>query len=103
MKLAFVVHSERCSTRVMELLESAKIDYYTRWKQSHGAGHATQAHLGTARALGGFGVTNCVLMIAFEDEAPLAALIEAITAANTEIARADDRIRMFVLPLAQIV
>ena len=42
-------------------------------------------------------------MIAFEEEAPLAALIENITAENTQIKRADDRIRLFQLPLERIV
>jgi len=42
-------------------------------------------------------------MIAFREEAPLATLIAGITAANDEIKRADDKIRLFQLPLERIV
>jgi hypothetical protein len=43
------------------------------------------------------------MMVAFQDEAPLEALIRAITAANAEIKRAADRIRLFQLPLERMV
>lgn len=52
---------------------------------------------------GGFSTTNSVVMIAFQDEAPLAGLIETITAANVEIKRPADRIRLFQLPLDRVV
>jgi hypothetical protein len=103
MKLAFVVYSERCASRMMQLLKAAKIDYYTQWKEVEGAGHGTQPHLGGVRALGGFGATNCVLMVAFDQESFLAELTRGIKQANAEIDRPDDKIRMFVLPLESIV
>ena len=99
MKFAFVVHNSYYSPRVTELLKEAGIDYYTRWDEVKGKGHGTEPHLGE----GSFQSTNTVLMIAFEDEAPLAALIEKITVANTQIKRPDDRIRLFQLPLERIV
>jgi len=99
MKMAFIVHSEHYTTRVMQLLKDAGIDYFTRWDQAKGKGHGTDPHLGT----GGFPSVNSVLMIAFEDEAPLAQLVAAIQAANGEIRRADDHIRLFQLPLDRIV
>ena len=43
------------------------------------------------------------MIIAFQDEAPLEALIQAITEANSEIKRAADRIRLFQLPLERMV
>ncbi|MBI2295065.1 MAG: hypothetical protein HYU76_03250 [Betaproteobacteria bacterium] len=42
-------------------------------------------------------------LIAFNEEAPLEALIRAITTANREIKRPDDRIRLFQMPLERIV
>jgi hypothetical protein len=99
MKIAFVVHNEHLGGRVLELLAAAGIDYYTRWDRAIGKGHGTEPHLGR----GGYGSTNSVLMIAFQEEAPLAKLIEAITAANTRITRSDDRIRLFQLPLERMV
>jgi hypothetical protein len=42
-------------------------------------------------------------MIAFQDESSLESLIRRITEANHEITRADDRIRLFQLPLDRIV
>lgn len=42
-------------------------------------------------------------MIAFEDEAPLEALIRGVKAENEAIKRAADRIRLFQLPLERIV
>ena len=97
--MTFIVHNEYETVRVMRLLKAAQIDYYTRWDQTTGKGHGTEPHLGS----GSFGSTNAVLMIAFEEEAPLAALIEAIKAANAEIVRAADRIRLFQLPLDRMI
>jgi hypothetical protein len=99
MKIVFVVHTEYYKTQVMQLLDAAGIDYYTRWDQATGKGHGTEPHLGR----GAFASTNSVMMIAFQDEAPLEALIKAITAANTEIKRSADRIRLFQLPLDRMV
>jgi len=99
MKIAFVVHSEHYTARVMQLLDAADIDYYTRWDQVTGKGHGTESQLGR----GSYASTNSVMMIASPEEAPLEALIHAITAANSEIKRAADRIRLFQLPLERMV
>lgn len=99
MKIAFVIHNEFFTPQVMQLLAAAGIDYYTRWDQAKGKGHGTEPHLGS----GSFGSTNSVLMIAFQEEAPLEALIREIIAANREITRPDDKIRLFQLPLERIV
>ena len=99
MKLAFVIHNEHYTTEVMNLLTRCQIDYYTRWEQAMGKGHQTEPHLGK----GGFPSLNGVIMIGFEDEAPLAALIEEIRASNARIARRADHIRLFQMPLERIV
>ena len=99
MKIAFVVHNDFFSSLVMELLKSAGIDYYTRWDQVKGKGRGTEPHLGS----GSFSSMNSVLMIAFQDEVPLEALIQGITAANAKIKRPDDRIRLFQVPLERMV
>jgi nitrogen regulatory protein PII len=99
MKMTFIVHNDFYNSRVMQLLKSAGIDYYTRWDKVQGKGHGTEPHLGA----GGFASTNAVLMIAFKEEGPLEKLIEAINAANAEIRRPDDRIRLFQLPLERVV
>ena len=97
--MAFVVQSEWQTPRVMELLAACGIDYYTRWDRAQGKGHGTEPHLGT----GSYGSTNSVFMIAFEDDAPLDQLVSKIAAANVEIVRAADRIRLFQVPLERIV
>jgi len=97
--MAFVVHNEYYTSRVMQLLKDAGIDYYTRWDHAQGKGHGTDPHLG----MGGFASMNAVLMIAFREEGVLEDLISRITAANKEIARAEDRVRLFQLPLDRIV
>ena len=99
MKIAFVVHNEFFSSRVMQLLQTMGIDYYTRWDQVKGKGHGTEPHL----CAGSFPGTNSVLMIAFQEEAPLETLIQGITAANAEIKRLDDKIRLFQIPLERMV
>jgi hypothetical protein len=99
MKMAFIVHNEYYTPKVMDLLRDAGVDYYTRWAQAHGKGHGTEPHVGT----GGYASTNAVLMIAFPDEGPLAALIRSITAANADITRAADKIRLFQLPLERMI
>ena len=99
MKLAFIVHNEHYTDLVMELLARSNIDYYTRWERAMGKGHQTEPHLGR----GTFANLNGVIMIAFEDEAPLQALIAAIREANAGIVRRADHIRLFQVPLDLIV
>ena len=99
MKFTFIVHNELFRSQVMQLLKNAGIDYYTRWDEAKGKGHGTEPHLGA----GGFPSTNSVMMIAFTDEAPLEKLIAGIEAANQQIKRPDDRIRLFQLPLERMV
>lgn len=99
MKLAFVVYNDFLTPRVMHLMKATGIDYYTRWDHATGKGPGTEPHLGA----GSYASTNSVLMIAFEENAPLDSLIDAITHANQEVQRADDKIRLFQLPLERIV
>ena len=99
MKMVFVIYNEHYTERVMGLLASCNIDYYTRWEHATGKGHETEPHLGK----GMFASLNSVLMIAFEEEAPLHALIDAIRTANAEIQRRADHIRLFQVPLERVV
>ena len=99
MKMTFIVCTEFFIDRLMQLLKEADIDYFTRWDHAKGKGHGTEPHLGA----GPYGSTNAVVMIAFEDAAPLERLVEAIKRANLDIRRAADRIRLFELPLDRIV
>jgi hypothetical protein len=99
MKMAFVVCNEVYTARVMEILGKNGIDYYTRWEQVKGKGHGTEAHLGTRSFPG----VNTMFMIAFTDQPALETLIENINETNKGIARADDRIRLFQIPLERIV
>ena len=99
MKMTFVVCNTFFMDRVMKVLKDNAIDYFTTWDNAKGKGHGTEPHLGS----GAYGSTNSVMMIAFEDEAPLEALVRGITAANQEIRRAADHIRLFQLPLERIV
>ena len=46
---------------------------------------------------------NTMLMIAFTDQPALEALIDHISETNKAIGRADDRIRLFQVPLERIV
>ncbi len=97
--VVFVVYNELFDSRVMQLLRRAGIDYYTRWGHATGKGRGTEPHLGQ----GAYGSTNAVLMIAFQEEAPLQALIDAIKSVNADTPRADDRIRVFKVPLLGMV
>jgi hypothetical protein len=99
MKMVFLVHTEWYAPQVMELLASSGIDYYTRWHNVQGKGRGTEPHLGK----GSYASTNTVMMIAFEDEAPLEQLIRGISATNQSIRRDSDKIRLFQLPLERIV
>jgi hypothetical protein len=99
MKMVFVVYYEHVDAQVMEILKTLGIDYYTRWENLKGKGHGTEPHLG----VGTYVRMNSALMIAFEDEAPLTALIAAITAANEKARRPDERIRLFQVPLERMV
>jgi hypothetical protein len=97
--MALLVCNTFFMDRVMQLLKDNAIDYFTSWDNAKGKGHGTEPHLGS----GAHGSTNTVMMIAFEDEAPLEALIGGITAVNQEIRRKADHVRLFQLPLERIV
>ena len=97
--MAFIVCNSYFMERVMKMLNENRIDYFTSWDNAKGKGHGTEPHLGS----GAYGSTNSVMMIAFEDDAPLEALLRSIAAANQEIRRAADHIRLFQLPLERIV
>jgi hypothetical protein len=99
MKLALLVCNSYFMDRVMKILKDNGIDYFTSWDKARGKGHGTEPHLGT----GGFGSTNSVTMVAFEDDAPLEGLIRSIKLVNQETRRAADHIRLFQLPLERIV
>ncbi|HEX5094353.1 MAG TPA: hypothetical protein VFV84_16850, partial [Burkholderiales bacterium] len=75
------------------------IDYFTSWDRAQGKGHGTEPHLGSKT----YASTNSVTMIAFEQDAPLEALVGSIAKANQGISRPADRIRLFQLPLERIV
>jgi hypothetical protein len=97
--MAWIVCNSYFMDRVMTILKQTGIDYFTSWDKATGKGHGTEPHLGS----GAYGSTNTVTMIAFEEEAPLAALIDAIRVANQDIRRASDHIRLFQSPLDRIV
>lgn len=99
MKMVLLVCNSYFNDRVMKVLKESGIDYYTSWDKARGKGHGTEPHLGA----GGFGSTNSVTMIAFEEEAPLEALVRGIAVENEGIKRPADRIRLFQLPLERIV
>jgi hypothetical protein len=97
--MALIVCNSFFMDRVMKVLEENGIDYFTSWDNAKGKGHGTEPHLGTR----GYGSTNSVTMIAFEDEAALEALIGGIGDENREIRRAADHIRLFLLPLERMI
>jgi nitrogen regulatory protein PII len=99
MKMTFVVCNSYEMDRLMTILKNIGIDYFTSWDNAKGKGHGTEPHLGS----GTYGSTNSVTMIAFEDDAPLDALIDSIKASNQQIQRTADHIRLFQLPLERIV
>jgi hypothetical protein len=99
MKLAILVCNSYFMDRVMKILKDNDIDYFTSWDKATGKGHGTEPHLGS----GAFGSTNTVTMIAFDDDAPLEAMIRSIQGENLAIKRAADHIRLFQLPLDRIV
>ena len=97
--MTFLVCNSYFMDRVMKILNENGIDYFTSWDNAKGKGHGTEPHLGS----GAYGSTNSVTMIAFEEDAPLEALIRAVEGANQDIQRAADHIRLFQLPLERIV
>lgn len=99
MKIVFIVCNEVYTPRVMEILAKENIDYFTRWEHVLGKGHGTEAHLGTRS----FPAVNSVLMIAFQDDDSLKRLLCNLSEANKDITRADDRIRLFQVPLEHVL
>ena len=98
-KMTLIVCNSFFTDRLMEILKDNGIDYFTSWDNARGKGRGTQAHRGSGSAPS----TTSVTMIAFEDDAPLEALIRSIHAANGEIQRREDHFRLFQLPLEKII
>jgi hypothetical protein len=99
MKMALLVCNSYFKERVLQILKDSDIDYYTSWDDVTGKGHGTEPHLGTRP----FNATNAVTMVAFERDEPLETLVGAVKAANEQIRRPADRIRLFQLPLERMV
>jgi hypothetical protein len=99
MKLTFIICNSYFTDRVMAVLATNGVDYFTRWDNATGKGHGTEPHLGS----GAYASTNSVLMIAFQDDTPLEGVIRGIRKENQEIKRPADQIRLFQLPLERIV
>lgn len=99
MKLTFLTYNEYVDPQVTQILKQLSIDYYTRWEQVKGKGHDTEPHTGFGRHAS----TNVVLMIGIQDESVLPSLLSAIRAANTTARRSDEHIRLFQVPMEQMV
>ena len=99
MKLVFLIYHEILEDRVDNLFKEKGVDYFTEWETVKGKGKNSDAHLGT-RIFPGY---NNVRLIAFEDEKLLEKLADAIRELNKESMRPDDKIRLFQLPLENIV
>lgn len=97
--MTLVVCNSFFTDRLMEILKENGIDYFTSWGNAKGKGRGTKPH----RGFGSHPSTISVTMIAFEDDAPLEALIRSIDEANREIQRSEDHFRLFQLPLERIV
>lgn len=99
MKLAFVIYHDILDDRVSKALNELNIDFYTEWEDVKGKGHNTDAHLGN-RPYPGY---NNVRMIAFAEDHLLDKLITTIKELNVLVERDDDKIRMFLVPLENII
>lgn len=99
MKLVFLAYKDVLESRVAEELTRLGIDYFTQWENVKGKGHNTDAHLGNRPFPG----MNNVKMIAFQEESVLPQLRHALLQMNEKIERPDDKIRLFLLPLEEIL
>lgn len=99
MKITFLIHNDVFADRITALLERHGVDYFTRWEHVKGKGHGTEAHLGTRS----YPSLNTVLMIAFESDGVLEEIVQEIRRTNETVAKPDDHIRLFQVPLERIV
>ena len=99
MKVVFIIYHDILEDRVDKLLNDSGIDYYTKWEAVRGKGHQTDAHLGT-RTFPGY---NHVRMIAFDNDELLVKVISGVKELNNNAMRADDKIRLFMMPLEMVV
>ena len=99
MKAAFLIYHDILEDRVDSLFKQNGIDYYTDWEEVKGKGKKTDAHLGT-RTFPGY---NNVRLIAFDDDEMLVRLIDGIKGLNKNAIRANDKVRLFQIPLENII
>jgi len=95
-KLAFLIFNEFLVPQVMEFLSVSNIDYHLRIGLTPtGRDAGRNPHLGRGR----YPSLNAVLVITFEDEAPLQPLVEQIARFNAAAVRTGDRVHLFQVPL----
>lgn len=99
MKIAFIVYHDVLDDRLVKILEELKIDSFTKWERVIGKFHGSEGHLGTPVYPG----HNSVRMVPFEDEKVLKQLIPKIQEFNKNAVKKDDILRVFLLPLEQII
>lgn len=99
MKAAFMIYPEVLQRRIREMFSDLQIDFYTEWEMVKGKGHQTDAHLGT-RVFPGY---NNVRFLAFQDDSIINSLKEKITETNSQVRKKDDCIRLFVLPMEEML
>jgi len=99
MKAAFLIYHDILEDRVDSLFKEYGVDYYTEWEEVKGKGKKSDAHFGT-RIFPGY---NNVRFVAFDNDEILVKIIIGIKELNKDAARPDNKVRLFQIPLENII
>jgi len=95
MKMVILAYNIALDEEIMELMEGAVLDFYTKWTKVLGKGSTSGSHLGTP-VWPGF---NNVLMVAAEDD-KVPALLDGVRDLRRRLGK--EGIKAFVLPLEEV-
>ena len=95
MKMVILAYNIALDEEIMELMEGAALDFYTKWTKVLGKGRSGGPHLGTP-VWPGF---NNVLMAAAEDD-KVPPLLDGVRDLRRRLGK--EGIKAFVLPLEEV-
>ncbi len=99
MKIAYLIYLDVLEDRVTKLLDECDIQSYFEWQNVVGKFRGQEGHFGT-RAYPGF---DKIKLIPTPHEEKFEKLIESVKEFNKGISKKSDEIRMYLLPLEQII
>ena len=99
MKIAFVIYHEVLEERITEILKANEIDTFFEWENVIGKFQGADGHMGTRTYPG----HDTIRLIPFTNDDKLEKFVSEVKNFNEATTKKSDEIRIYLLPLEQIV